>query len=276
MLAVDAVGDDGLDFALASAARPAHLEYLRLDTDAALDEYLKIYLKLPLSASKLGPFARIMEYVATAAPGVREILTIGKIAWEVRTGRWDTIVVDAPASGHVVELLGAPEELHRVIPNGPLAQQTAWVADIVADATQTQVWLVTTVDALAIIEMGELRARIESETSAEIGRIVANRVPAALSVSQRQWTQERHQRLRRTDSRRRAAEIIVTRAERSERALSEVHAMGYPVTELHEQWDPLEPHAPSVSRDSSVADDAVGRHDRSVVETMAEQIRGLL
>ena len=52
----------------------------------------------------LVPLAKTFDFVATAAPGVKEILTVGKLAYEVREENYDLVVVDASATGHVVGL----------------------------------------------------------------------------------------------------------------------------------------------------------------------------
>ncbi len=179
MLAVDAIADGGLASAIDSIDGTG-VELLELDTEASLDEYLKIHMKLPIPPSRLGPLARIFDYVATAAPGVREILTIGKIAWEVREGSWDAIVVDGPATGHVVELLDAPANLAGLIDVGPLAEQTRWVEAILADPKQTGVILTTTTEELPVSELLELHERLTTETDVDVIGIVANRVPPLL------------------------------------------------------------------------------------------------
>lgn len=157
-------------------------ETLRLTTRSSLDEYLKIYLKLPLSASRLGPLAKIFDYVSAAAPGVRELLIIGKIGWEVRNGPWDQIIVDGPATGHVVELLTAPEAMAELVPTGPLAAQTGWLGDVLS-APSSGVVLVTLPEELPVSESGELLERLRSETSTTVGGIVINRLPVALDVA---------------------------------------------------------------------------------------------
>src|SRR4029077_5631371 len=73
---------------------------MSMDAEESLKEYLTLQLRLPLMA-RIGPLARIFEFVATAAPGVREILTVGKVVWEVREAKWDLVVVDASATGHI-------------------------------------------------------------------------------------------------------------------------------------------------------------------------------
>jgi len=83
-----------------------NITLLYIDPEAALEEYLKIYLKVkPLYK----PIAQspAMNYFLQAAPGFRELLIIGKIWWEVQLKegkahkhKWDMVLVDAPATGH--------------------------------------------------------------------------------------------------------------------------------------------------------------------------------
>ena len=80
---------------------------MSMDTEESLKEYLSLQLKIPLVA-RLGPLARTFDFVANAAPGVKEILTIGKFLWEVRERSYDLVVVDAVATGHIIGQLAAP------------------------------------------------------------------------------------------------------------------------------------------------------------------------
>lgn len=182
VLAIDATNDGGLRAALATAPAEdrAAVQALELTTEAALDEYVKLYLKIPIPPTRLAPIARIFDYVATAAPGVREILTIGKIAYEVREGRWDHVIVDAPATGHVIELLAAPETLQEVVKVGPLAEQTQWIADLLRDPDTTGVVTVTTSEALPVSESLELLERLVAVTEIDPVGFVVNRLPDLL------------------------------------------------------------------------------------------------
>ena len=87
---------------------------MSMDTEESLKEYLSLQLRLPLMA-RIGPLARIFEFVATAAPGVKEILTVGKLTWEVRERHYDLVVVDAPPTGHIVGQLAAPEAINELV-----------------------------------------------------------------------------------------------------------------------------------------------------------------
>ena len=76
------------------------------------------------------------DFVATAAPGVKEILTVGKVCWELREsiqGRadWDLIVVDAAATGHVISQLDAPaRDPGARRRSGPIRNQTDWMVEL--------------------------------------------------------------------------------------------------------------------------------------------------
>ncbi len=144
-----------------------------------MDQYLKIYLKLPLGPSRLGPLAKIFDYVSAAAPGVRELLIIGKIGWEARNGGWDLIVVDAPATGHVVELLTAPQSMAELVPTGPLAQQTGWLTEVLS-ADTTGVVLVTIPEELPVTETGELLDRLRTESDTAVTSLVVNKSPVEI------------------------------------------------------------------------------------------------
>ncbi len=176
VLAVDAIGTGDLGRLVRATRGLPAFETLRLTTGEALDQYLKIYLKLPIGPRRLGPLARIFDYVSAAAPGVREILVIGKIGWEVRSGQWDEIVVDGPATGHVVELLDAPRTMAELVPTGPLAEQTGWLREILASPA-TGIVAVSSPDELSVSETTELVERLRAETETALRLVVANRVP---------------------------------------------------------------------------------------------------
>jgi anion-transporting ArsA/GET3 family ATPase len=106
---------------------------MQMDTEASLREYLKVQVRVPV-IGRLGPLARVFDFVATAAPGVKEILTVGKVCWELREslqGRadWDLIVVDAAATGPVISQLDAPRAIQTVAV-GPIRNQTDWMVDL--------------------------------------------------------------------------------------------------------------------------------------------------
>jgi anion-transporting ArsA/GET3 family ATPase len=126
--------------------------------------------------AKIGPLARIFEFVATAAPGVREVLTVGKFLWEEDRRNYDLIVVDAAASGHVVGQLAAPQAINELVSVGLIRQQTGWMIDILSDPGRTGVCIVATPEEMPVNETIELAARLENETSVALAGVIVNRV----------------------------------------------------------------------------------------------------
>src|SRR5437868_14547638 len=77
---------------------------MSMDTEASLQEYLRLQMRLPAIA-RIGPLVLAFEFGAVAAPGVRDILTVGKPGWEVREGDYDIVVVDATRTGTISDQL---------------------------------------------------------------------------------------------------------------------------------------------------------------------------
>ncbi|MGI9602321.1 MAG: ArsA family ATPase [Acidimicrobiales bacterium] len=160
-----------------SAGRDAvSLDVMTMDTESSLAEYLRLHLRVPL-VRRLGPVAATFDFVATAAPGVREILRVGKFAYEVRERHYDLVVVDAPATGHVVGHLAAAEAIHDVVRLGPVRSQTEWMIDILNDAAVTGTVVVATPEEMPVTETGQLQQRLLDETGVHLAAVVANRVP---------------------------------------------------------------------------------------------------
>src|SRR4051795_4186826 len=109
---------------------------MSMDTEASLKQYLALQLKIPLVA-RIGPLARMFDFVATAAPGVREIVTVGKLAWEVQQDHYDLVVVDAAPTGHIIGQLAAPQAINELVQVGLVRQQTGWMIEILSDPRLT-------------------------------------------------------------------------------------------------------------------------------------------
>jgi anion-transporting ArsA/GET3 family ATPase len=148
---------------------------MAMDTEDSLKEYLKLQLKLPL-IMRLGPLAKTLDFVATAAPGVKEILTVGKLAYEVRERNYDLVVVDASATGHVVGQLASPVALNDLVRVGVVRQQTEWMLQLLTDPATTGVVVVATPEEMPVNESLELIGRLRAETDIDVAAVVANRV----------------------------------------------------------------------------------------------------
>jgi anion-transporting ArsA/GET3 family ATPase len=148
---------------------------MTMNTEAALREYLRLTLHIPV-AGRLTPLAEAFDFVASAAPGVREILTIGKLFYEVYGGEYDLVVVDAAATGHIVGHLATPVALGELVKRGLVAEQARSMAAVLDDPTVTGIVVVTTPEEMPVAEAIELVGRLGAETGTHVAAIVANRV----------------------------------------------------------------------------------------------------
>jgi anion-transporting ArsA/GET3 family ATPase len=148
---------------------------MSMDTEESLKEYLSLQLKVPLIA-RVGPLAKSFDFLATAAPGVKEILTVGKLLYEVRERNYDLVVVDAPASGHVVAQLAAPQAIRELVQVGLVRDQTNWMVEMLSDPAITAAVIVSAPEEMPVTETIELVGRIERETTVELAAIVVNKV----------------------------------------------------------------------------------------------------
>jgi len=148
---------------------------MSMSTEESLQEYLRLQLRLP-AVARIGPLARAFDFVATAAPGVREILTVGKLAYEARERHYGLVVADSAASGHVVGQLVAPRAIDELVKVGPIHDQTGWMLDVLADPAITGLVIVTTPEEMPVNETIELVGRVRDETDVDLAAIVVNRV----------------------------------------------------------------------------------------------------
>lgn len=148
---------------------------MSMDTEASLKQYLSLQLKIPLVA-RVGPLAKMFDFVASAAPGVREIVTVGKLCWEVRERHYDLIVVDASATGHIVGQLSAPQAINQLVQVGLVRQQTGWMLEILEDHATTGLVVVATPAEMPVSETLDLTDRLRSETKVDLAAVVVNRV----------------------------------------------------------------------------------------------------
>jgi anion-transporting ArsA/GET3 family ATPase len=126
--------------------------------------------------ARIGPLARTFDFVAQAAPGVKEVLIIGKFLWEVRERHYDLVVVDGAATGHAVAQLAAPQGIREVVKVGLVREQTGWMLDILGDPSQTGAVIVAAPEEMPVNETIELSARIEQDTNVDLAAVIVNRV----------------------------------------------------------------------------------------------------
>ena len=134
------------------------LHGLRIDVERATEEYLADQLHVrPLV--ELMVRSRAFHAFAQAAPGLPEIITIGKI-WTLavalrRDGEgpeWDAVVVDCPATGHGLALLETAGRIRELAESGPIRDQAARIEEVVRHPAATGVAVVARPEELPVSE----------------------------------------------------------------------------------------------------------------------------
>jgi anion-transporting ArsA/GET3 family ATPase len=150
------------------------LDALSVDPQKALEEYLLGQVKVRAVYERMFE-NRVFGYFAAAAPGLRELVTLGKIRQLLQAGRHDVVVVDAPATGHGLGFLNVPRTFARIARTGPVHGRAKAIAALLDDAQRTAVVLVTTPEELPVGETLEAIEDLRGEGFPLAG-VIANAV----------------------------------------------------------------------------------------------------
>jgi anion-transporting ArsA/GET3 family ATPase len=142
--------------------------------DEALLEYLRDHGLSRISKRLVSSGA--LDVVATAAPGIKDILVLGKVKQLERSGIADLIVVDAPAAGHAITFLQSARGLLDAVRVGPIQAQARDVLDLLEDHRRCQVILVTVPEETPVNEAIDTAYSLEDRVGVGLGPIVVNGV----------------------------------------------------------------------------------------------------
>jgi anion-transporting ArsA/GET3 family ATPase len=194
VLVVELEGAHGLAAALATqreALQPApHLdliEYMSIDGRRALEEYLGLIipvrrlLKTVFSSS-------VYQYFVAAAPGLKELMTIGKLWYEAdkrnpadaagATGAHQLVLVDGPATGHSLQYLRMPQAALEAFPTGLVHREAERVVGLLRDPESTGVVIVTLAEEMPTNETFEM-ARGIGDLQMHAAMLVVNQLHEA-------------------------------------------------------------------------------------------------
>jgi anion-transporting ArsA/GET3 family ATPase len=144
----------------------------RLTPDDALVEYLEDHgLK---RVSKRLAHSGVLDVVATAIPGIRDILVLGKVKQLERAEVADLILVDAPATGHAITFLTSARGMVDAARGGPLRTQAQDVVDLLSDPARCRVILVTLPEELPVSETIESAYTLEDNAGVQLGPVIVN------------------------------------------------------------------------------------------------------
>jgi anion-transporting ArsA/GET3 family ATPase len=157
----------------------AGADHVSIDPQEAMEEYLRDQLPSPLAEALAS--SRGFGYLAAATPGMRELLTAGKL-WELAQDErrtpgaepYDLVVVDAPATGHGVAVLAAPKTFAGAAMVGPIARQGRIIHEMLSDPARTAVVAVTTAEEMPVNETLALGRALRDEIGMDPALVVVN------------------------------------------------------------------------------------------------------
>jgi anion-transporting ArsA/GET3 family ATPase len=153
-----------------------------ITSEAALLEYLAGH-GLRRVAKRLVQTGTL-DVIATAIPGIREVLVLGKLKQLELAGAADLIVVDAPATGHALTFLTSSSGVLDAARGGPLRGQAQAVVEMLSDGNRCSVMLVTVPEETPINELVESAYQLEDEVGIKLGPVVVNGcLPTSPSLS---------------------------------------------------------------------------------------------
>jgi anion-transporting ArsA/GET3 family ATPase len=163
-----------LDGKSALAGLVPDLEVRRISAAAALEEYLHEH-GFRVIAKRLASTG-VIDVVGTAAPGIHDLVVLGKLKQLERSGDWDLIVVDGPAAGHAVTFLTSPAGLRDAVRSGPVRSQADDVVEMLGDHGRCQAVLVTVPETTPVNELFETIDLLRERVALRLGPVVVNQV----------------------------------------------------------------------------------------------------
>jgi anion-transporting ArsA/GET3 family ATPase len=165
--------EDGSDGGGSSDPVPAGAVRARVITpDDALIEYLAEHGLRRVSKRLMA--SGIIDLVAGAIPGIRDILVLGKVKQIERSGIADLVLVDAPATGHTMTFLSSATGLLDAARSGPIRSQAADVVALLSNPARCQVALVTLPEEMPVNEAVEAAYQLEDRVGIALAPVIVN------------------------------------------------------------------------------------------------------
>lgn len=147
---------------------------MNITPEEALSEYLDVQFHMKRIAKPLVS-SQLTDYATHAAPGLRDILMLGKVWYAVtRRGSFDTVILDSPAAGHTVSMLKSPEGLLHAIPVGPLANHARQIVAWLKDPSRVSVHLVSMAEETPVNETIETTRLLEEKVGTDVANVFLN------------------------------------------------------------------------------------------------------
>jgi anion-transporting ArsA/GET3 family ATPase len=125
---------------------------------------------------------RLVRHFLRMVPSLGELVMLGKILHEARAEeqgrpRWDLVIVDAPSTGHAVQLLRVPRAMLGMVPPGPLRHDAEWMQAWLLDPARTALAIVTLPEEMPVNEAIELDQQLRGQVGLHPAALVVNAMP---------------------------------------------------------------------------------------------------
>jgi len=165
-----------------AVATSSGISIMAIEGKAALAEYLGMII--PVKRLLQAVFkSQLYQYFVAAAPGLKELMTIGKIWYEAervdeRSGarRWDVVIVDAPATGHGLQYLRMPAAARDAFEVGLVHREATRLVELLTDPERTAVNLVTTAEEMPVNETVTMFRTLRDDLHMPTGLLFVNRL----------------------------------------------------------------------------------------------------
>jgi Oxyanion-translocating ATPase len=159
-----------------------NLYLVQLTAEQAFEEYVLQQVKLKVIYNTVFN-NRYVRHFIDAAPGLHELLTIGKI-WSLVSSppgfgpkkNFDLVIVDAPATGHGLSLLTVARVVADAVRIGPLKSKAEEILQLLQNSSLTMTWLATLPEEMPVNEALEMAEKLESEAKVQLGPVLMNSV----------------------------------------------------------------------------------------------------
>jgi anion-transporting ArsA/GET3 family ATPase len=166
------------------------LSVLSISGSSALEEYLHLIIRVQRLVRMLVE-SRPYQYFVAAAPGLKELLTIGKVWYEERRRdsatqlpRWDLLIVDLPATGHGLQYLHMPRAAKETFSEGIVHREAERIEAWLHDSAKVAVNLVTIAEELPVSETLDAYRQLTEKLRLPLGALFINHMrEAPLSVA---------------------------------------------------------------------------------------------
>jgi len=153
---------------------------ISIDPEESMREYLLLQLKVRAMRDLLMR-SKLFVYLAEAAPGLRELVTIGKV-WELTLDErrlkgaepYDIVIVDAPATGHGVGFLQTPRTFAQIARVGPIHSQATRLDEAVTDHERTGAVIVSLPEEMPVNESASLESQLIDDVGVSVDRVYMN------------------------------------------------------------------------------------------------------